>query len=151
LSHCSEITNNSYFQREHIGIERRLRQLPLCLPVQYATTNTGHQLVAPIIFFIVLSERKINLEQRSPPSIFPKNALFLCYRPKSYFLLTDCLLFLPPLALLVAAGLAKVSCCARSVLLCLARAPSGLSIPICSLWLFPIDTRTTCGQWFLAQ
>jgi hypothetical protein len=61
-------------QREHIGIERRLRLLPLCLPVQYATTNAGHQLVAPRFFFIGLSERKFHFEQRSPPSIFPKNA-----------------------------------------------------------------------------
>jgi hypothetical protein len=62
------------YQREHIGIERRLRQLPLCLPVQYSTTNAGHQLVAPGFFFIFLSERKFHLEQHSRPSIFPKNA-----------------------------------------------------------------------------
>jgi hypothetical protein len=39
-------------QREHIGIERRLRQLPVCSPVQYATTNAGHQLVAPGFFLL---------------------------------------------------------------------------------------------------
>jgi hypothetical protein len=38
----------------------------------------------------------------------------------------------------VGAGLAEVSSRARSVLLCLARAHSRLSIPICSLWLDPV-------------
>jgi hypothetical protein len=59
-------------------------------------------------------------------SSLKKSCTFFCQR--NSLSLRDCFLFLPPLGLLVVAGLAEVSCRARSVLLWLARAFSRLSI-----------------------